>query len=163
MKKKEKSFLTGDRFVKFGGAPRLSRAITKRRRRRHASEGETGAHLAHLAMHLARAARRRRLVHYPCNYEKSYVPVRITVKHSVQQVNADRDVNQKSKAINWRGRARTLCTLESVRRYPPLSLAGRVNPVFFEAREEDPDPRACSFLSSLPVFFRSRDLDLQQQ
>lgn len=51
------------------------------------------------------------------------MPVPITVKHNVQQVNADRwDVNQKSKAINWRGRARTFSGRKRERHvcvYPP--------------------------------------------
>lgn len=130
-------------------------AVTKRR---CVAPTKTIASLGTAAMH---RARRRRPVHYPCNYEESYVPVPITVKHSVQQVSADRlDVNQKSKAINWRGRARTfsgrkretrMCVSswrEETRRDQTIGDEGRgrVPPVFRVRRaRRDPDLRASAF------------------
>jgi len=110
-------------------------------------------------MHLARAARRRRLVNYPCNYEKSYVPVPITVKHSVQQVNADRDVNQKSKAINWRGRARTLLTLESVRHGILLARGEGKSRVFRGARRRPRSESVIAFFSLLLLASWCREIE----
>lgn len=82
-------------------------------------------------------------VHYPCNYEESYVPVPIAVKHSVQQVNADRrDVNQKSKAINWRGRARTFSGQKRETRILLARVREGKTSRFSRRARGDPDPRA---------------------
>lgn len=97
------------------------------------------------------------------------MPVPITVKHGVQQVNADRwDVNQKSKAINWRGRARTLSGRKRERRiFLPRERGGKeeggggaTTPVFRAARTRRPrSPRVrleCAFVCFFFFFFFSR-------
>lgn len=83
--------------------------------------------------------------------EESYVPGRITVKHTARNSVRRSDVNQKSKAINWRGRARTL---SGRKRETRIFLAGEeeATSCFFEVRTRRPSSKSAVCLECVCAF-----------